>query len=73
MARRKDRDNEKGSALTKVIMEQYQPKNRDELQDAIKDIFGPMLEALLQGEMDNHLGYAVSDHGNKNIKNRRND
>jgi hypothetical protein len=26
------------------------------MQDALKDIFGPMFEAMLQGEMDAHLG-----------------
>ena len=41
-------------------------------QDAIKDIFGPMFEAMLQGEMDAHLGYASNDHGRKNTTNRRN-
>lgn len=38
----------------------------------MKDIFGPMFEAMLQGEMDAHLGYASNDHGRKNTTNRRN-
>lgn len=37
MARRKNRGNEKGQAIAKLIMEQYQPRNKDEMQDAIKD------------------------------------
>lgn len=72
MARRKNKGNEKGQAIAKLIMEQYQPQTRDEMQDAIKDVFGPMLEAILQGEMDNHLGYASNDHGCKDTDNRRN-
>ena len=72
MARRRSRGNEKGQAIAKLIMEEYQPKNKDEMQDALKDIFGPMLEAILQGEMDNHLGYAANDHGEKATPNRRN-
>lgn len=72
MARRKNRDNEKRQAIAKLIMEQYQPQNKDEMQDAIKDVFGPMLEAMLQGEMDSHLGYASNDHGSKDTDNRRN-
>ena len=56
MARRKNRGNEKGKAIAKLIMEQYQPQNKDEMQEAIKDVFGPMLEAMLQDEMDN-FGY----------------
>ncbi len=38
----------------------------------MKDIFGPMFEAMLQGEMDSHLGYGPNDHGPKSTENRRN-
>lgn len=47
MARRK-RD-PKAVAIAKAILEQYDCKNVDDMQDAIKDIFGPMFEAMLQG------------------------
>lgn len=70
MARRK-RD-PKAMAIAKAILEQYDCKNVDDMQDAIKDIFGPMFEAMLQGEMDSHLGYDPNDHGPKNTQNRRN-
>ena len=70
MARRK-RD-PKTVAIAKAILEQYDCKNVGDMQDAIKDIFGPMFEAMLQGEMDSHLGYAPNDHGPKNTENRRN-
>ncbi len=70
MARRK-RD-PKTVAIAKAILEQYDCKNVEDTQDAIKDIFGPMFEAVLQGEMDSHLGYASNDHGPKNTQNRRN-
>lgn len=42
------------------------------MQDAIKEIFGPMFKAMLQGEMDSHLGYESNDHGPKNTDNRHN-
>lgn len=42
------------------------------MQNALKDIFGPMFEAMLQGEMDSHLGYTSNDHGVKKTDNRRN-
>lgn len=70
MARRK-RD-PKAMAIAKAILEQYDCKNVDDMQDAIKDIFSPMFEAMLQGEMDSHLGYGPNDHGPKNTQNRRN-
>ena len=53
-------------------MDEYQPQSTEEMQDALKDIFGPMFEAMLQGEMDSHLGYESNDHGPKNTENRRN-
>ena len=71
MAKRKNR-NTKGAAIAQAILEQYQPQTKEEMQDAIKDIFGPMFEAMLQGEMDSHLGYDINDHGYKETTNRRN-
>ena len=53
-------------------MDEYQPQSTEEMQDALKDIFGPMFQAMLQGEMDSHLGYESNDHGPKNTENRRN-
>ena len=61
-----------GENLAKQIIEQYKPKSVADMQDALKDIFGPMFEAMLQGEMNNHLGYESNDHGIKTTDNRRN-
>ena len=72
MAPRKNRSSEAGRTIAQAIIEQYQPKTVQEMQDAIKDIFGPMFEAMLQGEMNSHLGYESNDHGFKNTSNRRN-
>ena len=72
MASRKKKEGTAGAAIARKIMEEYQPKNTEDMQDALKDIFGPMFEAMLQGEMDAHLGYASNDHGRKNTTNRRN-
>ena len=73
MAPRKNSKRSKANmAIAKAIIDEYQPKNAEEMQDALKDIFGPMFEAMLQGEMDSHLGYESNDHGPKNTDNRRN-
>jgi len=72
MASKKSRRNEAGRAIAQAILENYQPQNAEEMQDALRDIFGPMFEAMLQGEMDNHLGYESNDHGPKSTVNRRN-
>lgn len=72
MAPRKNRRNEAGQAIAQAIVDQYKPTNVEEMQDAIRDIFGPMFESMLQGEMDAHLGYDSNDHGFKTTDNRRN-
>lgn len=72
MARRKNKRSEASIALANAIINQYHPKNAEEMQDALKDIFGPMFEAMLNGEMDSHLGYESNDHGAKKTDNRRN-
>ena len=72
MTGRRNNQNTKGAEIAKLILERYQPESKDDVQNALKDIFGPMLEAMLQGEMDNHLGYEANDHGSKRTDNRRN-
>lgn len=72
MAPRKNRRNEASQAIAKAIIDQYQPKTAEDMQAALKDIFGPMFEAMLQGEMDDHLGYEANDHKAKETENRRN-
>jgi len=72
MAPRKNKRSEASRAIAQAIIDQYQPTNAQEMQDALKDIFGPMFEAMLQGEMDTHLGYEPNDHGSKDTGNRRN-
>ena len=70
MAARKK--NTPGQAIAKAIIDQYKPTSVEEMQDALRDVFGPMFEAMLQGEMDAHLGYESNDHGPKETSNRRN-
>ena len=72
MAPKRNKRSEASKAIAKAIIDQYQPSNAEEMQDALRDIFGPMFEAMLQGEMDSHLGYASNDHGFKETSNRRN-
>jgi len=62
----------KKNELVNAILETYQPENAKEVQDALKDIFGPLFELMLQGEMDSHLGYISNDKTPKEAENRRN-
>ena len=72
MAPRKNRRSEASNAIAKAIIDQYHPETAEDMQAALKDIFGPIFEAMLQGEMDSHLGYESNDHGYKDTDNRRN-
>lgn len=72
MVRKKDERSEGRRAIAKAILEQYKPTTTEEMQDALRDIFGPMFEAMLQGEMDSHMGYESNDRGSKSTSNRRN-
>ena len=53
--------------IARQIMEAYQPKDAQEIQDAVKQIFAPIFEAALKGEMDNHLG--CSSHERSEMRN----
>ena len=35
-------------AIAKAIIDEYQPRNEEDIQDAFKDIFEPVFEAMLQ-------------------------
>lgn len=59
-------------ALAQTILEKYQPETKEDVQEAMKDIFGPIFEAMLQGEMNAHLGYSSNNHDYKETPNRRN-
>ena len=72
MAKRKEKRSAASMAIAQAIIDEYQPTSAKEMQDALKDIFGPMFEAMLQGEMEHHLGYESNDHGYKETSNRRN-
>ena len=64
--------NNSKNELVKAILEEYQPETAEDVQNALKDIFGPMFEAMLQGEMNAHLGYNNNSKETKNTNNRRN-
>lgn len=66
------RKNNSKNELVQSILETYQPETAEDVQNALKDIFGPMFEAMLQGEMNNHLGYDNNSKEKKTTENRRN-
>ena len=69
---RKKKELSPNRQLAQAIIDQYQPQSVEDMQDALKDIFGPMFEAMLQGETNSHLGYSNNERGEKDTVNRRN-
>ena len=70
MARKKR--NPDAEKLAESILNAYQPESVDDMQDALKDVFGPLFEKVLQGELNNHLGYDAHSKEPKEHDNRRN-
>lgn len=68
----KSKQDQKSAELAKQILENYQPETVEDMQDALKDIFGPMFESMLKGEMNHHLGYESNNKQAKDTENRRN-
>jgi len=66
------RKNHSKNELVNKILETYQPETTEDVQNALKDVFGPMFEAMLQGEMTSHLGFDSNDKNVKEGENRRN-
>lgn len=47
MAPRKNKRSNASMEIANAIINEYHPANVKEMQDALKDIFGPMFEAML--------------------------
>lgn len=67
----KNRNNNKNELVNKIL-ETYQPETAQDVQEALKDMFGPLFEAMLKGEMNTHLGYESNEKSEKQTENRRN-
>ena len=46
-----------GRRIAEAIIAEYKPQSVSEMQDALKDVFRQMFEAMLNGEMTGYLGY----------------
>lgn len=43
--------------LARRLVKEFDLKTAADAQDLLKEIFGPMLQSMLEGELDDHLGY----------------
>ena len=58
--------------IANEILRNYNPESVEDMQEALRDIFGPMFEGLLKGELNHHLGYESNSKEPKDTDNRRN-
>ena len=71
MARRRKMDPER-KAFISSLLEHYQPKDAQDIQEMLKDLLGDTLQSMLEAEMDEHLGYSKYDYQNKETDDSRN-
>ena len=58
--------------LIKILAKDPNIKTAEDIQNVLKDLFGGMLQQMLEAELDNHLGYEKHDYQNKTTTNSRN-
>lgn len=64
--------NARRDEIARAILEEFGAETADEAQEALRQILGPTIEAMLRAELDVHLGYASNDKSPKATANRRN-
>lgn len=52
--------------LIKMLAKDPSIKTAEDIQNVLKDLFGGVLQQMLEAELDNHLGYTKHDYQNKN-------
>ena len=58
--------------IAKQILENYDIKDSQNVQDILKQVFCPLFESMLKGEMENHLSYTEHERSVKNSQNAHN-
>ena len=54
------------------LIENYHPKDAQDVQEMLKDLLGDTLQGMLEAEMDEKLGYSKYDYKNKETDDSRN-
>lgn len=57
MAKREGTISEGKKNIISALIQEYDIKSAEDIQDALKDLLGGTIEAMLEAEMDEHLGY----------------
>ncbi|MFV0239165.1 MAG: IS256 family transposase [Lacrimispora sphenoides] len=54
------------------LLQHYQPKTAQDVQEMLKDLLGDTLQGMLEAELDTELGYSKYDYSAKETDNSRN-
>lgn len=57
MAKRRERMSEGKKNIIHALLQEYDIKSAEDIQDALKDLLGGTIQSMLESEMDEHLGY----------------
>lgn len=57
MAKREEAISEGKKNIISALIQEYDIKSAEDIQDALKDLLGGTIEAMLEAEMNGHLGY----------------
>ena len=58
--------------LIKELIDQYGVKTTDDIKDMLKELLGETIQTMLEGEMEEELGYSKYNYDEKNTENSRN-
>ena len=62
----------KENKLIKELIDQYGVKTTDDIKDMLKDLLGETIQTMLEGEIEEDLGYSKYNYDEKNTQNSRN-
>ena len=56
----------------KELIKVYNPKTVEDINDALKDLLCPVIQNIMEAELEEHVGYEKYSHEPKESENRRN-
>lgn len=48
-------------AIIQGLLPEYDIQNANDIQEALKDLFGDTIKEMMEAEMDDHMGYEKSE------------
>lgn len=72
MSRKRETMSQGKKNIIQALLEEYDIKSAEDIQDALKDLLGGTIQSMLEAEMDEHLGYQPYERtGSSNARNGR--